>query len=942
MSDNIVISQYSITDIVRASLTKKLGGSVTFLVVSHFAHTGYVNLFRQLRAIHCENLFVFTASNENQITLPVLRLLVCLTSTRKKYVIDDEGRAIPWNWMNAAFDALRMGWSLITGLLSLVVSVVYLKFVSKKGLISTQIRAAFRFKHILYLRPALWQGLKAGGAISHSRGVIRGFIEMGYSIDCVADSQFIELPADVGRFWNVCPDKAYILPRELNYFNFQSKFVNWTRKKIGAQFHGIIYQRLAVGSIAGVILSRLWHAPLIIEYNGSEVWLANNWGSPFFFEKIVRLVENEILSHAHLIVTVSEPLKRDLISKGVDPSRITVCPNGVDLKHFNVDILSLDAQMAERKKLGFAVDDIIFTFVGTFGAWHGATLLADAIIAVLGDVKNKHGKIRFLLVGNGVEFDEVAQRLKTLIDDGFVVMTGLVEQDTVPALLNITDVCLSPTVSNQDGTEFFGSPTKLFEYMAAGKPVIASAIGQINEIMSGSPTVSNEIGKPDLKLSKLNEDQAIGVLVETRSPIALKSAILLLADQEPVRRLLSQNARVRAEERYSWHAHVQKMLTSLQNIEASMPRQSVRVLINALHSKSGGGVTYIRNMLPELVQHSELDIHIVLQDKQVPLFEDYLKGVSLHTLVDLNGFGAMIFAEQMSLPKIAKEIDASVIFSTANYGPLIPRNTVILLRNSLQVVSVERRLKKLVYWFALTAATLASFFRAREVIAVSIYARNTSISGVFKRLREGISIVPHGISDEFRAVENTDCAENFILTVSDIYVQKNLQVLIRGFADVLKDRPGLILKVAGKPLDQEYYSRMITLIDELNITNSVQFLGHVENNRLKELYKNCSVFAFPSTVETFGNPLVEAMACGCPIVCSNAAAMPEIAGDAVIYVDPLSPSDISKAIVRFLDDGVLRAEFRKRAKKKSIIYSWAESSRKTAEVLVRAAVHSKT
>jgi len=97
--------------------------------------------------------------------------------------------------------------------------------------------------------------------------------------------------------------------------------------------------------------------------------------------------------------------------------------------------------------------------------------------------------------------------------------------------------------------------------------------------------------------------------------------------------------------------------------------------------------------------------------------------------------------------------------------------------------------------------------------------------------------------------------------------------------------------------------------------SSVEFLGHVENNQLKELYKNCSVFTFPSTVETFGNPLFEAMACGCLIVCSNAAAMPEIAGDAVVYVDPLVPNETSKAIARFLDDGALRTEFRKRAKK---------------------------
>jgi glycosyltransferase involved in cell wall biosynthesis len=95
------------------------------------------------------------------------------------------------------------------------------------------------------------------------------------------------------------------------------------------------------------------------------------------------------------------------------------------------------------------------------------------------------------------------------------------------------------------------------------------------------------------------------------------------------------------------------------------------------------------------------------------------------------------------------------------------------------------------------------------------------------------------------------------------------------------------------------------------------------------------VFVFPSSVETFGNPLVEAMACGAAIACSNTAAMPEVLGDAGQYFDPYDSGQIAASILQLMTDDTLRQEMRQRARKRSAHYSWKLTEQKTVSVLMR-------
>ena len=128
------------------------------------------------------------------------------------------------------------------------------------------------------------------------------------------------------------------------------------------------------------------------------------------------------------------------------------------------------------------------------------------------------------------------------------------------------------------------------------------------------------------------------------------------------------------------------------------------------------------------------------------------------------------------------------------------------------------------------------------------------------------------------------------------------------------------------------------MVAEEGLEGKVEFLGGVPPRELAELYRRCGVFVFPSTVETFGNPLVEAMASGAPMACSNTAAMPEVVGDAAEFFDPEDVGGMTVAIDRLLKDSKLRRSLSRRAIERVKAFSWESTAEKTLAVIKEAAV----
>ncbi len=942
MPSTIIMSHYPIPNNRKQEIAKIIGAETEDLIVSNMVHNGYVNLTNQLLSIRCDKIIILSNSPGSTGMMPVFRFMALLVSANQRFVMTDENQLCNLRPWEIIYDILNLAFSALTGFAFMAMSVVYFGVINAKGRVSLRPNASLDKMRILFLRSSLWYGQSFGGAMTHARGVIQGFLDLGYRVHCVSDREFIEIPKGQGGTLQVVLPRSFVIPRELNYFNFQRFVTRLLKRKFGKDYNGIIYQRVAVGAYAGVVASRFWRVPLILEYNGNEDWLAQNWGTPLTFRSIVLFVQRSMLRHAHTVVAISEPLKRELVAVGVEESRIVVCPNGVDTNLFKPNQLSPQERRQKRAALGFNDDDFIFTFTGSFGHWHGTRFLADAINQTLSKADDDPAlyaaRCKFLLVGAGPELPSVQDALDDNIKKGAVKIYGAAAPGEVPALLDISDACLVPTLRNSDGTEFFGSPTKIFEYFAAGKPVIASAVGQAKSIMWGSPTVNQFTDRPnedreDFHLNKADVGGGLGLLYDAGDPARLMLAFLIAAASRPALSLMGANARKQAVARHTWTGHVSRFMDAChKHIDPETARPK-RLLINALHAKSGGGETYLRNMLPLLIDMPELEVHVILHRKEFALFEKVLGNAQVHISNARMGLFGVILEEQFGIRKLVRKLDIDVVFSPANFGPLFIDNAVILIRNSLDVANIEKRPGKLLYWGAITIATMMSILTAQRIIAVSTYACLSCFKGMFPRSLKKVHVIMHGVNSKYFDVVRSPSERPFILAVSDIYIQKNLHILIEAFAGLVEEHPDLVFKIAGKVLDDHYYKRLTNLVDALGISHAVKFLGSVKFETLLDLYGSCEVFVFPSTVETFGNPLVEAMASGCAVVCSNAAAMPEVAGDAVLFVDPDKPDQFRDSLHRLLTDEALLDYYSRLARNWSRRYSWEVTARETVKIL---------
>lgn len=370
-----------------------------------------------------------------------------------------------------------------------------------------------------------------------------------------------------------------------------------------------------------------------------------------------------------------------------------------------------------------------------------------------------------------------------------------------------------------------------------------------------------------------------------------------------------------------------------ETLKAYLHSRKLRVVVNALHAKSGGGVTYLRNILPLLADDDRLELHVFLHRSQLALFDPIDERIVVHAFEFPPGLKRLMFWEQLVLPIMVHIMSADVVFSPANFGAILIRPQVILLRNALAVAKTETRWTKRAYWVALGLITFLSLLRAKRAIAVSQYAANSLSLGFQGLFKNKIRVIYHGISPLFGPDPETP-RENFILAVSDIYVQKNLHTLFQAMKPVLDRHPEMTLRIAGQIIDKWYYQRVIDLAKQLGIEGKIEFLGRLNSDTLLTLYRQCAVFVFPSTAETFGNPLVEAMACGAPVASSNSAAMPEIVAAAAQLFDPLDADDIARSILTLLDNPQLRQSLGQLGLERARQFSWPQTAASTAQVLV--------
>ncbi len=398
---------------------------------------------------------------------------------------------------------------------------------------------------VVYVRTQFWFNLKAGGSVGHTLGVLNGLKENKCQVFVIANEHFL----GIEEFdYSVIEPKIKRYPSGEVLYNFYAG--GDLERKLLELKPDFIYHRYTGYTFFVSKIARKLNIPLILEFNSFDTWKMKysvRYRDPvrrfltYLFYRIMTRIEVYNLKNASLIVTVSRPLKRDLQEMGISADKILVSANGVDPDKFNPTIGNNEKCQQLRQKLGVSNKTVV-GFVGTFGTWHDIPQLTRAIDNILKDqlLSNVH----FLLIGEGRLKAEMKKQLGHYPD---VTFTGTVPYSEIQDYLAICDVLVSPHNPQVDGREFFGSPTKVFEYMAMGKGIVASNLGQIGEILTAGSAVLVKPGNVD----------------------ELTQGIIKLVTDDDLRQQLGQQARERAVANYTWQQNAARLIEAGKNLAAT-------------------------------------------------------------------------------------------------------------------------------------------------------------------------------------------------------------------------------------------------------------------------------------------------------------------------------------------------------------------------------------
>ena len=392
---------------------------------------------------------------------------------------------------------------------------------------------------VLFLRTDHWFSIKSGGSIAHLNGVIRGLRDFGYETQVVSTDRLAGVKEDE-HFYLCRP--VYGPGRNLPDFPeilYNDQLLNFVEQHWTTWDPSFIYQRYSLANYTGVICKQRYQVPFICEYNGSFVWVGRHWDKRrLFHEKLLSRIEMLNLHAADLLVVVSQALKNELADRGVDARKILVNPNGVD-----PDRYSPDAD-GSRIRAQYLLDGkTIIGFIGTFGKWHGAEILAEAFGQLLHRYPEYQGRLKLFMIGDGITMPLVKENIKKFNMNENCILTGLIPQEEGPKYLAACDILVASHKPNPDGTPFFGSPTKLFEYMATGRGIVASNLDQIGEVLKHDYTAW---------------------LVKPGDVESLMIGLKVLIDDEQRRVKLGKAAREEVIAKYTWREHTRKIIEKLK------------------------------------------------------------------------------------------------------------------------------------------------------------------------------------------------------------------------------------------------------------------------------------------------------------------------------------------------------------------------------------------
>lgn len=377
----------------------------------------------------------------------------------------------------------------------------------------------------------------------------------------------------------------------------------------------------------------------------------------------------------------------------------------------------------------------------------------------------------------------------------------------------------------------------------------------------------------------------------------------------------------------------------------------IKIAIDASRCRSGGAIAHLVGILQcfDAIAYPIGEIHLWSYKKLLNSIPDFV-WLKKHNPPALEkGLPAQLYWQTFSLSKEVKENHCDILF-TADASTLCRSHPQVIL--SQDMLSYEPGIMRLFgygksYLRLLSILWLqnSAFKRADGVIFLTHYARKVIEMSCGKLPH--VAIIPHGIGDDFHQISKEphwpQRAERPIrcLYISNAELYKHQWEVIRAVEELRKQKIDIVLKLVGggtgKAQDKVISQRAIS--DPHNIF--VDQEGFIAQSQLPSYLQQADIFIFASSCENMPITLLEAMAAGLPIACSDRGPMPEVLKDGGIYFDPENPVSIAEALKKLIDDPVLREQFAAKAKNISKQYSWARCADETWRFIVETVLRLK-
>ena len=287
--------------------------------------------------------------------------------------------------------------------------------------------------------------------------------------------------------------------------------------------------------------------------------------------------------------------------------------------------------------------------------------------------------------------------------------------------------------------------------------------------------------------------------------------------------------------------------------------------------------------------------------------------------------------EQVSLPKVASEVGVELLHCTSNTAPIRCNIPLILTLHDIIFLEPRDKQNKSLYqnlgWFYRRMVVPRILKKCRRIITVSEFEQNNIISKLGLP-RKQVAMIYNGYNSWFRPMEDTDCVfakymaeRGYLFFLGNTDPKKNTERTLIAYSKYL-ERSSVKRKLLMADLDRHYLNDIIERNHIENILSHIEMPGYIVNTDLPYVYSAAFAFLYTSLRESFGIPLLEAMACGTPVVTSNTSSMPEIAGPDAILVNPESADEICEQLLRLENDKAFYHQQVEMGLQRAKLFSW--------------------